>query len=146
MNRYLTATKYPFRVKSAVLTFGRLLPVFPDKQTFSKSVGMSQRCHQETHAPQQPASLFDHLVGASRQRRRQFEPKSFGGLEIDREPVFRRLQKWQIAGAVDNAEVRGHAVSDSGFRAGGVRAAGGGERHEDLQEQLKPSDGRVFWD
>jgi hypothetical protein len=29
------------------------------------------------------SSLFDHLVGASKQRRGQFEPKSFGGLEVD---------------------------------------------------------------
>ena len=31
-------------VKSVVLTVGRSLPVFPDKQTFLESVGMSQRC------------------------------------------------------------------------------------------------------
>jgi hypothetical protein len=40
------------RVKSAVLTFGRLLPFF-DKQTFSKSVGISQRCHVQTLRTQQ---------------------------------------------------------------------------------------------
>jgi hypothetical protein len=31
-------------VISAVLTVGPLLPVYPDKQTFVASVGMSQRC------------------------------------------------------------------------------------------------------
>jgi hypothetical protein len=32
----------PFRVKRVTLTAGRSLPVFPDKQTFSQAVGMSQ--------------------------------------------------------------------------------------------------------
>jgi hypothetical protein len=31
----------------------RSLPVFPDNRTSSVSVGMSQRCQHETHAPQQ---------------------------------------------------------------------------------------------
>lgn len=33
-----------------------------DKQTYQGPVGMSQRCHQRTHAPQQIVSLFDHLI------------------------------------------------------------------------------------
>jgi hypothetical protein len=33
-------------VDSAVLTFGRSLPVYPDERTFSESVGMSQKCHE----------------------------------------------------------------------------------------------------
>src|SRR6266436_6180672 len=37
------AVPCPSWVKSAVLTVGRSLPVYPDKQTFSESVGMSQR-------------------------------------------------------------------------------------------------------
>jgi hypothetical protein len=35
-----------FRVKSAVLTVGESLPIYPDKQTFSESDGMSQMCQQ----------------------------------------------------------------------------------------------------
>src|SRR5260370_39153040 len=34
----------PVRVISAVLTVGRSVPVYPDKQTSSDPVGMSQRC------------------------------------------------------------------------------------------------------
>jgi hypothetical protein len=35
-------------VDSAVLTFGRSLPVYPDEPTFSESVGMSQKCQKLT--------------------------------------------------------------------------------------------------
>src|ERR1019366_2265284 len=35
---------------SAVLTVNRSLPLYPDNRTCPKSVGMSQRCHEETHA------------------------------------------------------------------------------------------------
>jgi hypothetical protein len=49
-------------VKSTVLASAEHLPVYPDKQTFSESFGMSQKCQKQTHALQQ-AGLFDHLVG-----------------------------------------------------------------------------------
>ena len=44
----IQAVKGPFRVNSTVLTVGRSLPVYPNEQTFSGSVGMSQRCHIRT--------------------------------------------------------------------------------------------------
>src|SRR5262249_25031618 len=50
-----------------------------------------------THAPQQTASLFDHLVGAQQERLWNFETERLGGFEVDDEPVCRRLLKWQIA-------------------------------------------------
>jgi hypothetical protein len=53
------------KVKSAVLTAGRPLPVCPDQRTFAGCVGMSQRCHLRTlaalrsHAPKQPILLWE---------------------------------------------------------------------------------------
>jgi hypothetical protein len=57
-----TAGPYSW-VNRVVLTASQPLPVCPDKQTFSVSIGMSERCHFRIHAPQQKAALFDHLVG-----------------------------------------------------------------------------------
>jgi hypothetical protein len=50
--------RVPKWVKSAVLTGGRSLPVYPDKRTFSEAVGMSQRCHEATlrQSPAQDSS------------------------------------------------------------------------------------------
>jgi len=39
-----TERAYPLRVIRVVLTERRALPVYPDKQTSSESVGMSPRC------------------------------------------------------------------------------------------------------
>jgi hypothetical protein len=57
--------KRPFGVKRVILTVRRSLPVYPDKQTFSDSVGMSQTCQNRTHETQQFAASSDHLVDAS---------------------------------------------------------------------------------
>jgi hypothetical protein len=46
------------RVVRVVLTLGQPLPVYPDKQTYSDPVGMSQTC--------QWATSFYHLVGLAR--------------------------------------------------------------------------------
>jgi len=48
----------PIRVKLVVLTVGRPLPVYPDKQTFSESVGMSQRCQVQTWPTSSVLAMF----------------------------------------------------------------------------------------
>src|SRR5262245_25026741 len=59
-SRYDTGS--PLWVKSVALTARRPLPVHPDEQTFSMSVGMPQRGQQRTHAPQQTASVAISVV------------------------------------------------------------------------------------
>jgi|SRR6266850_678825 len=44
-----TERAYPLRVIRVVLTERRAPPVYPDKQTSSESVGMSQRCQKRKH-------------------------------------------------------------------------------------------------
>jgi hypothetical protein len=41
--------------------------LLPKKQTFVGALGMSASGHFRTHAPQQAAFLFDHLVGECEQ-------------------------------------------------------------------------------
>jgi hypothetical protein len=50
-----------------------------------------------TNAPQQAASLFDHLVGAREQRRRHGKAERLRGLEIDSKFVLVRGLHGQIS-------------------------------------------------
>jgi hypothetical protein len=67
----------PLWVKSGVLTVGMSLPVFPDDRTSPVSVSMSQTCHIRKWS-----DLFDHLVGAGKQRRRHGEAERLHGREV----------------------------------------------------------------
>jgi hypothetical protein len=49
-----------------------------------------------TNAPQQIASLFDHLVGAGKQHRRHGEAECLRGLEVDDHLELGRLLNRQI--------------------------------------------------
>jgi hypothetical protein len=55
-----------------------LRPLYPRKQTFSRALGISASGQKQTSA-----HLLNHLIGASKQRRRHIEAERLGGLEID---------------------------------------------------------------
>jgi hypothetical protein len=75
-------------VKSDGLAVGRSLPVYPYQQTFSDADGMSQRCHEETHAPQQIGTLVDWAKWSgrlllARSRQYKLELSEMSGLCLD---------------------------------------------------------------
>ena len=57
---------------------------------------MSQRCHEQTHAPQK-TELLNHLVGAREQCRWHDKPKGLGGLQINYKLELGRLLNWQVS-------------------------------------------------
>ena len=61
----------------------RTLPVYPRKQTISEPVATSRLCHEQPHASQRIAALFDHLVSTGEQRWRHGETERLGRLEVD---------------------------------------------------------------
>src|SRR5262249_10087371 len=48
-------------------------PLYPQKRTLGGTIGMSALGQKRTHAAQQTASLFDHLVGPQQERFRDLE-------------------------------------------------------------------------
>jgi hypothetical protein len=58
-------------------------PLCSWERTLRNEVGMSVLCQQETHAPQQTASLFNHLVGLYENARGNCETEGYSRLLVD---------------------------------------------------------------
>ena len=59
---------------------------------------MSALCPKQTHAPQQIAALFNHLVGAGKHGRRNLKAEGLGSLGVDHQFELGRLLNWKIGG------------------------------------------------
>src|SRR5207247_178208 len=85
-------------VKPGPRALSRTLPLSHRQRNSTSRRAMSQSCQFRTHAPQQTASSFKHLVGAGEHRGRDGETQSLGGLEVDYQLELRGLLDGQVGG------------------------------------------------
>jgi hypothetical protein len=60
--------------------------------------GTFPMCQEGRYASQQTALLLDHFVSNSQHARRDAKVECLGGLHVDDQLEFGRLEHWQIAG------------------------------------------------
>ena len=58
-------------------------PLYLRKRTLLSATGMSALCQKRTFCGAAKFQLFDHLVGASKQRLRHSEPEGLRSFEVD---------------------------------------------------------------
>src|ERR1035437_4853069 len=89
-----------------------------------------------THALQQKAASFDHLVGAADQRQWDGEAERLGGLEVEDQLDFRRLHDRQVGwllGLEHPAGVGGEATGVIRFTASVAHQAAGHDKRAKLE-------------
>jgi len=82
--------------RNQVAVMSTSFPLCPRIQTLPDAVGTSHLCQQQTHAPQQSASLFDHLVGPRESIGERSTPECLRSLEIDDQLKFVRKFDRQV--------------------------------------------------
>src|SRR5262249_41563243 len=84
-----------------ILAVDRILPAYPDEQTFSESEGNSQTGHFRTHAPQH------HSVKSSDVNERAFPPRAVTAIPHGRQEVPMSTNEVRSNDAARNAGVAG---------------------------------------
>ena len=94
--RHAASTECPLWVKSRHRGISNQCLLYPQKRTLGLSREMSALCQKRTHAPRQIGGLFDHLIGAAKQRKRYAQTEVLGSFQVDNKLDLGGLLNWKI--------------------------------------------------